>query len=279
MNIKYFFYSLARNVVFSPIPITTVLARYILKKTKLFSFKHRLYFDAVTDAKYAYGIYWSAVQAKRIGLTRITVLEFGVGRGRGLRSMEQITKEVEKELSITIDIYGFDNGTGVPKPSDPRDMGYFWPEGIMHYDAKETEESLTKARVIWGPVEKTVKNFIKNFEVAPIAFIAMDLSGFRSTKAALEVMNCSEAYRLPRVYFYFNSVCAFETLTQTKQTSELGAINRFNEERTIKILKLENLAGHRHFKDIWNDCYYVYNDFTHKLFNRDMGVNHQSQEF
>src|SRR4051812_6870835 len=65
---------------------------------------------------YAYGVYWSAFLARQLGVPRISVIEFGVAGGRGLVALENASAEIERELGVGIDVYGFDSGGGMPAP-------------------------------------------------------------------------------------------------------------------------------------------------------------------
>ena len=50
----------------------------IWKRLAIGPFSLRMKFDAVVRPQYAYGIYWAAIQAMRLGIKRISVIEFGV---------------------------------------------------------------------------------------------------------------------------------------------------------------------------------------------------------
>src|SRR6185295_610455 len=65
-------------------------------------------------AHYAYGVYWSAQLASRLGIPRITAIEFGVAGGRGLVALETCAAEIGNALGVTIDVVGFDAGVGMP---------------------------------------------------------------------------------------------------------------------------------------------------------------------
>jgi len=58
-----------------------------MKKFKLGGFKLRLTLDALPYPAYAYGMLNAAIQAKELGLTRISAIEFGVAGGNGMLAM------------------------------------------------------------------------------------------------------------------------------------------------------------------------------------------------
>jgi hypothetical protein len=87
--------------------------------------------NALKRIPYAYICFNAAKLAKKLGYKKISVIEYGVGEGSGLLSLEKYTEEIEKILGVQIDIYGFDTGQGLPKPVDYRDLPYHWKEGFF----------------------------------------------------------------------------------------------------------------------------------------------------
>jgi hypothetical protein len=73
---------------------------------------------------------WAVLQGvalgKVLGMQRVSVLEFGVAGGAGLRALERTAEKVEEMIEIGIDVYGFDTRTGLPKPQDYRDCPNIW---------------------------------------------------------------------------------------------------------------------------------------------------------
>jgi len=67
----------------------SLLFIYLLRKIPLrLFFRLRLEIDAVPRPYYAYGMLKAAEQAKRLGINRISAIEFGVAAGHGLVVME-----------------------------------------------------------------------------------------------------------------------------------------------------------------------------------------------
>ena len=106
----------------------------LLDKKKIGSFKFRMNINALERMHYAYICYNAAKLARQLGYDRISVIEYGVARGRGLLILEEYAVEIKKLLNIQIDIYGFDSGKGLPKPKDYRDEPYKWSEGFYKMD-------------------------------------------------------------------------------------------------------------------------------------------------
>jgi hypothetical protein len=61
-------------------------------------FRVRLAYGKVPRPPYAYGMLQATRIAERLGLPKISAIEFGVAGGEGLVAMEKIAREVEKEL-------------------------------------------------------------------------------------------------------------------------------------------------------------------------------------
>jgi hypothetical protein len=112
--------------------------------------------------QYTWGILQGVALAKVLGIDRVSVVEFGVAGGAGLIAMEQIAANVEKTLSVMIDIYGFDSVTGIPKSEDYRDCPNIWLDGMFPMDREELEPRLHSACLKPGLVKDTVPVFIES---------------------------------------------------------------------------------------------------------------------
>ena len=60
---------------------------------------------------------WDRLMAT-LGYDRISVIEFGVAGGNGLVALESCARQAAELSGVAIDTYGFDTGTGLPKPTD-----------------------------------------------------------------------------------------------------------------------------------------------------------------
>src|SRR6266542_3277705 len=93
----------------------------VIEKLRLFSYELRVDFFSERKPAYAYCLLNGARLAKRLGISRVSAIEFGVAGGKGLMSLEYHAVQVEKALGIKVDVYGFDSGEGMPEPVDHRD--------------------------------------------------------------------------------------------------------------------------------------------------------------
>lgn len=106
-----------------------VLVRGVIRSLSLGSVEFRLAMQALEKAQYAFGIRQAIYLASRLGHSRVAVIEFGVGAGGGLKLMEQYAAELGKSYGVHVEVYGFDLGSGLPKPSSYRDLPYAWRAG------------------------------------------------------------------------------------------------------------------------------------------------------
>src|SRR5262245_5356579 len=112
-----------------------VFVKVFIRRFNIGSFEFKERFDAYPRPSYAFGIYRAAKEAVALGYDRISIIEFGVARGRGLMAMTEIIAEVKKLFpSLSFDLYGFDTLTGLPKPTDSRDQLYLWGQGEFPHE-------------------------------------------------------------------------------------------------------------------------------------------------
>ena len=232
------------------------------------SFKERLDHDDVPRMQYAYPLYQAAVQAKRLDIDRITAIEFGVFTGHGLRDLEYIAGEVEREVGVRVDIVGFDSGTGMPDPVDYRDMPYIWQKGFFCIDLSSVKQLLNRSEIILGDVGRTVREYASR-KRAPIGFVSFDLDCYSSTVKAFELLTYSSDLFLPRMFCYFDDIVGDDFELHCDYTGELLAIREFNERNERrKICPLHLLRNKRLRPAGWNEHIYVFHLFDHPLYNR-----------
>jgi len=217
---------------------------------------------------YAYGVYWSAVLASRLGIPRITAIEFGVAGGRGLIALEQASREIGASVGVEIDVVGFDAGSGMPAPVDYRDLPHIWGQGFYKMDEALLRSKLQKAQLVLGNVAETVPQWLKT-NPAPIGFIAFDLDYYSSTKKAFAVFDAPSASYLPRVPCFFDDLGCTSIGMMNRFVGEYLAIDEFNAEHTDrKIARIEQLRINRPHWENWQGRMYAFHDFSHELYTR-----------
>jgi hypothetical protein len=214
--------------------------------------------------QYAYGVYWSALLAKRLQVPRITAIEFGVAGGRGLLALEKVSAEIAASLGVGIDVIGFDSGEGMPAPADYRDLPHIWARGFYRMEPEKLQARLTKARLVIGDVRQTIQEQARSGKLAPLGFVSFDLDYYSSTKAALDVFADRGPGHLPRVHCYFDDVAANDLGCMSEHVGELLAIREFNDSHgSRKISKFELLRLSRPRWEHWQEKIFVMHDFAH----------------
>lgn len=224
------------------------------------SFRKKVTYDLVLRPQHAYGILEAADQAKRHGIDRISVVEFGVANGAGLMNIIEIAKQVTKTTQVKIDIYGFDTGEGMPPPIDYRDHPEYYNTGDFPMNKVLLEEK-TKgdATLLFGPIDKTLTSFMDSLSAeAPIGFVSVDVDYYSSTKEVLELFKTEASKFLPLTLVYFDDIFMSH---HNDKCGELLAIKEFNENNNLRNLSYHDFfVNTRLFKNaIWvKQLYYLH---------------------
>jgi hypothetical protein len=217
---------------------------------------------------YIWGVVQGAALGKILAMDRVSVIEFGVAGGMGLLLLQCIAEFVESNLDIGIDVYGFDTGTGLPKPQDYRDQPNMWFEGQLPMKKEQLQSHLRRASLKLGLVKDTVPAFLEETP-APVAFVSFDLDIYSSTRDALAIFEAQPERLLPRVICYFDDIIGH---TYSDYTGERLAISEFNCMHTMR--KLSPVHGLRYFvpgrysRDFYWDLFYFAHFFDHPLYNK-----------
>lgn len=212
----------------------------------------------------------SAIEAKKIGYERISVLELGVAGGNGIICLEKYKKKIEKIINIKIDIYGFDYGEGLPQSNSKLDLPFLWSQG----DYKINKEKLDKkinSEIIYGDIKDSFKEFLKK-DPAPISAIFFDLDYYTSTKNFLNILSESSKFLLPRVYCFFDDITNVNHYINEHNGVRL-AIEEFNHEnQNIKIGK--SLSSLSDFKfSIGSEKLFILHNFSNDKYAKN--INYQ----
>jgi hypothetical protein len=209
---------------------------------------------------YHWGTLCGAFLAGNLGVPRISVIEFGVAGGNGLIDLEAIAADAERLSGVTIDVYGFDTGRGLPRPQDHRDLPQLWREGQFGMNVDALRARLTRARLVLGPVSETVPAFIANGP-APVGFVAFDMDFYSSTIDAFRLFDADAARILPRITCYFDDIMGF---SYADFNGERLAISDFNRAGTSR--KLSPIYGLRYLLGVdarWSEMMHMLHAFDH----------------
>ena len=229
------------------------------------SVARKIEYDLVLRQPYAYCILEAALLAKKHGIPKLTLAEFGVANGAGLLNICMIAELVSKETGVQFSVVGFDSGEGMPPARDYRDH----PEKYFTGDFPVTDKdklvaSLPKnARIIFGGIKQSLERFAAELE-APIGFIAIDVDYYWSTKESLDVLLFRAESYLPMVFMYFDDV---QDIEDNAYCGELLAIHEFNADAAHPLRRLGRanfLNELRLFKRaIWHKQIYIAHVFDH----------------
>jgi hypothetical protein len=190
---------------------------------------------ATQMAQYLVGVLAAADEAHREGVDAISVIEFGVASGEGLRLLEKHADAVERATGVRIAVFGFDTGTGLPAPiGDYRDHPDIWQPGEFQMAHSSLAEKLTnRTKLVLGNVQTTVPLFVAEGTAPPVGFISFDLDFYSSTCDALKVLSLPGKRTLNRVFLYFDDI---NNYWSHSYAGERLAIREFNEaNESIKI--------------------------------------------
>jgi len=231
----------------------------------------RIYHGMTPRPYYAYCMLHGARLARRLGLARTSVIEFGVAGGDGLVAAESLAESIERETGVALDIYGFDMASGLPVANDYRDMPYHWKPGYFQMDEAALRHKLRRSELVLGPVAETVARVVtgRQFKRAPISGVFFDLDFYSSTMDAFQVFDSAPESRLPRVICYMDDIVG-EVERHSDFTGVLGAVSDFNTDHIqmkISRLHLDTVPDHR----LRASRLIMLHDFSHPLYCQFVG--------
>lgn len=230
------------------------------------SYRLKVAFDLVVRQQYAFPILYAAEAAKRRGLSRVTLIEFGVANGAGLLNMCRIAARTSKAVGIDFRVVGFDTGAGMPPAVDYRDLPDVFQQGDFPMDIERLRASLPDfAELIIGDVKDTIPKFLESVSAeAPIGFVAVDVDYYSSARETLNVLTGRPNQYLPVVPVYLDDI-AIDSCNPW--TGELLAVNEFNEQNSRrKIAPFTMLRSNRIFKNTqWIDRMFAAHIHDHIL--------------
>jgi hypothetical protein len=221
---------------------------------------------------YVWGVLQGVHLAEALGISRVSVIEFGVAGGKGLISLEKIAQKVESVYGVEIDVYGFDTGVGLPKPKDYRDLPNLYSEGRHSMDIEKLRERLKRAQLVLGLVENTIADFIRSAP-SPVAFVSIDLDLYSSTVHALRLLDAEQDLLLPRIHCYFDDIIGFNFCEYNGERLAIADFNASHEMRKIApIYALRYFLPPLHGKEAWTEGFFLAHIFDHDLYGHFGGL-------
>jgi hypothetical protein len=253
-----------------PVPARFLALRALDQWLNFLRYPAKLKYGSVERPGYGYGLLHAALQARKLGFPEISALEFGVAGGNGLVALERHAHRVQAETGVRVTTYGFDAGTGMPPPADFRDMPYVFQAGYFRMDEDKLRARLKTSRLLLGPIQDIITEFLRGRDTAPIGFISFDLDYYSSTVSALQIFEADENKFLPRVICYFDDIIGDLDDAYNEFTGELLAIREFNAAHEhIKVARAQGLRfyGSRLPRE-WPEQIFVAHFFQHNKYCR-----------
>jgi hypothetical protein len=174
---------------------------------------------------------WQAIVC---GYDHIAAVEVGVARGGGLLDLCKAAEYFAEETGIRIDVYGFDNATGLPPTLDYRDHPELWAQGqFKMQDADELRAKLPPfAKLIIGDVKDTIRDLEGMLGGARLAFVSIDVDYYSSTVPTMEIFKFNRDAYVPALPVYFDDV--LKLISYNDWCGEALAIREFNDANTMR---------------------------------------------
>jgi hypothetical protein len=239
----------------------------IVKRFRLGSYEARLTYGAVKRPHYGFCIKNAAILAKKLGYSKISVIEFGVAGGRGLLNIEYHVNQIEKLYGIEFQIYGFDTGVGLPEPQGHRDLPYIWKKGFYKMNKQNLLDKKGKAKILIGNINETIKTFIELYNPAPIGALIFDMDYYSSTYSSLNILLSKDKYFLPRVFSYFDDTIGNVESLYNDYTGQRLAIRQFNKENKDIKIAVPYYLKVKLFPQNWFNQIWIIHFFKHKKYN------------
>ena len=228
-----------------------------------FQYQERL--GKLTPPWTAYGLLMAVRAAKKYGNNSISVAEFGVANGRGLKRMTNLAKRLAKQSGVKISVFGFDTAEGLPAPEDYRDHPELFGEGdypMQDFDALQAELK-GRAKLVIGDIRDigTLGEILS--ESGPLGFASIDVDIYTSAKSALKLIADSKASALlPTVGLHFDDV--WSEWGYNKFAGELLAIDEINVEYESRKIDHDRYVDYWHGgTQPWHAAMYMLHAFDH----------------
>lgn len=189
---------------------------------------------AIMRPAYAYGMLRAADCARYFGHDAVTVCEFGVAEGAGLRNMIELARRIEDDTRVRFRIVGFDTGEGLPEIQGHKDHPELWnPGDFPMVDKDRLLASIEgRAEVIFGDIKDTIGPFTETLDrTCPIGFVSIDVDIYSATVQALRCLEGDPQTKLAAVSVYLDDVDAF---LANDWCGELAAVHEFNEAHEMR---------------------------------------------
>jgi len=228
------------------------------------SFRAKVDWDLVLRPQHAYSILKCGDLAKRLGISSVTLVEFGVAAGAGLFNMRMIADRVTEVTGVEFEVVGFDTGQGMPPPTGYKDHPDLYQAGDFPMDVDALRRKLPpRTEIVVGEIRATIPEFLRRLSArAPIGFVSIDVDYYSSTVDSLRLFGAEPTLYLPRVLVYLDDL---EDESHNSYCGELAAIHEFNSQNTMrKVDRNAFLRSYRLFRNArWIDHMFTLHVLDH----------------
>ena len=231
----------------------------------------KVYWDLKYRQYTAFCLLDAADRAARLGVKRVSVMEFGVASGAGLLNICEHAAATTKLTGVEFEVYGFDTGRGLPPPRSYRDHPELYQSGDYPMNVSALQARLpTNARLVLGDIGETVPAFLGEGKHAPLAYIALDVDYYWSSVEALRVLRGPAEQYMPLVLLYLDDC---HDPYHNPSCGELLACEEINQSQPFrKIHRYTALREKRLFKNAsWISKIWAVHVLDHKI--RTEGVS------
>lgn len=231
----------------------------------------KVYWDLKYRQYTAFCLLNAADIASRLGVKRISAVEFGVASGAGLLNICENAAATTRATGVEFEIYGFDTGAGLPPPRSFRDHPELYQSGDYPMNMDALRERLpANAKLLLGDIAETVPAFLKGQSHAPLAYIALDVDYYWSAVEALKILSGQADQYMPIVNLYLDDT---HDPFHNPSCGEMLACAELNEREPFrKIYPYTALREQRLFKNAaWLSKIWAVHVLDHKV--RTEGLN------
>jgi hypothetical protein len=194
---------------------------------------------------YAKAIMDAAKLSKQKGIKNFSVLEFGVSSGNGLLCAELYSAEIGRIFDINIDVFGFDNCTGLTDKLTIIEKGVWGQNDFFVTDIDHLKSRFKKAKMYIGDIAETKDQFINDNNL-PIGVMLCDVDQYESCCSVLKILDNEEKYFLPEIQIYFDDL-----KRELDFSGEQRAIIEFNQSHSdIKIVPEKDDVGYAYIAEM-----------------------------
>jgi hypothetical protein len=234
----------------------------------------KIFRNQINRRPYAFGLWLACLEADLLGLSKLSVFEFGVAHGHGLLNLCEICDLIHESTGFEFKLFGFDSDTGMPPLLDYRDHPEIWHEGEFLYDHAITRAKLPAyAELITGPIRETLPRFLATgvLKEYPVGFVSVDVDLYSSTCDLLKLFEVPDPEALlPATITYFDDIN--DMITLNSWCGEALAIREFNDRNPLRKLE-EKRIRQNHAPEGWHDHIYC----CHVLDHPDRNGRHRGK--